>query len=106
MQSTVLEILQRILKKSPVQVKRWIIWNLVIEPVTAVLYIPYNLFIIGYSDHQFIRWALTGAEYALIVNFVIQIVATFVVRFMDKYYPDNTKMPFNANEKPDTESEV
>lgn len=89
MSTRILRFLSRAIHKSETEVKRWIVWNIVIEPVTALLYIPYNIFVIGYSTPQFLRWALTGAEYGLAVNFIIQVAATHVVRFMDKHIPES-----------------
>lgn len=79
------EKIRRILNKSEIEFKRWMFYNLIIMPITALLYLPYNLFVIGYSTEQVIRWGLTGIVMALFANFVIQHIATKVIRWMDKH---------------------
>lgn len=75
--------------KTKQQFKRWIFYNIVTMPIGAILYIPYNLFFLGYTKPQFVKWAFTGTLMALLSNIIMQKVVSMVVRFMDKHIPES-----------------
>lgn len=54
-------------------------------PVSTLIYLPYNLWVLGYSTHQVVVWALTGAEYGAMVALVMTWVNIFAVRVTDKW---------------------
>jgi hypothetical protein len=67
------------------QIKRFVIYNSITAPVSTVIYLPYNLLVLGYSTHQIVVWALTGAEYGAMVALVMTWVNIFAVRMADKW---------------------
>ena len=67
------------------QVKRFLIFNSITMPVGTVIYLPYNLLVLGFTARQVELWALTGAEYGAMVALVMTWVNIFAVRMTDKW---------------------
>ena len=67
------------------QIKRFLVYNLISMPVSTLIYLPYNLWVLGYSTHQVVVWALTGVEYGAMVALVMTWVNIFAVRVTDKW---------------------
>ena len=58
----------------------WARYNLLTFPVIAAIYIPYNVFWIGYTPVQILKWLATSALFAAGANLILQPWVTFIHR--------------------------
>ncbi len=73
-------------KSLRVQLLKWLIYNLLIFPVVAVFYVPYNLIWLQFNSLQIIRWFLTAGLASAAVNVILRPWNAWVSRFIEKRF--------------------
>ena len=56
----------------------YIRYNLLVMPIIFVIYVPYNVFFIGYTPVQLLKWALTAGFVSALANVVLQPWITWI----------------------------
>jgi len=64
--------------------KRWLLYNAMIFPVIAAIYVPYNVLFLQYTAIQLVKWIATSAFVAAGANLVLQPWTSKVVRYLDR----------------------
>src|SRR5690348_4289947 len=54
------------------QILKWALYNLLILPVIAAFYIPYNLFWLQFNSLQLLKWFLTAGAASGVVNIILR----------------------------------
>jgi hypothetical protein len=72
-----------------VQFMKWFWYNLFTFPVLMTFYIPYQLFWIGLSPIQLLKYIATAGFFGAAVNLVMRPVVAWITHFVDKRYGKN-----------------
>ena len=67
-----------------VDVKKFFVFTLLLEPIIILVYLPYYMLVIKYSSWQLVRWILTTIPFTLAVGVLINPFEMFLVRWIDR----------------------
>lgn len=67
-----------------IDIKKFIAFTVILEPVIILVYLPYYMLVIKYTSWQLIRWILTTVPFTLAVGVLINPFEMFLVRWIDK----------------------
>jgi len=67
-----------------VDVKKFFVFTLLLEPIIILVYLPYYLLVIKYSSWQMIRWIMTTIPFTLAVGIFLNPFEIFLVRWIDR----------------------
>jgi hypothetical protein len=68
------------------QFMKWMLFNLLTFPVLMIFYIPYQLWWIGLTSLQLVKYVATAGFFAAIVNIIMRPITAAVVRYLDRRY--------------------
>ncbi len=64
--------------------KKFIFYNLAIEPFLIGLYLPYYILFLRYSNLQLVKWLLSTIPFSMLVGVVLTPVEMWLVRLLDR----------------------
>lgn len=67
------------------QMKRFLLYNTITMPISTTIYLPYNLFVLGFSGYQIKVWILTGVLYGILVAFIMTWISIYATHFVDRH---------------------
>lgn len=67
------------------QLKRYLLFNAITMPVSTLITLPYNLFVLGYSVYQVKMWLVTGIFFGLVSSLVMAYVSMYASRIVDRH---------------------
>ena len=65
-------------------IKKFIAFTVILEPVIILVYLPYYMLVIKYTSWQLVRWILTTIPFTLAVGVLINPFEMFLVRWIDR----------------------
>ncbi len=75
----------RIITFTKYQVKRYILFNLITLPVSTLITLPYNMFVLQYSFNQLKLWFITGIFFSAMSSLIMTWVSMRATHFVDKH---------------------
>jgi len=67
-----------------IDIKKFIAFSIILEPVIILVYLPYYMLVIKYTSWQLVRWILTTVPFTLAVGVLINPFEMFLVRWIDR----------------------
>ena len=71
-------------KNKVVWLKKFVLYNLAIEPFLIGLYLPYYILFLRYSNLQLVKWLLSTIPFSMLVGVVLTPVEMWLVRLLDR----------------------
>jgi hypothetical protein len=68
------------------QIAKWFIYNVATFALLAIFYLPYNIYWLGYSGLQLLKWFLTAGFFGSIVNIIMRPYVAKITHYLDKRY--------------------
>lgn len=75
----------RIVTFTKYQLKRYIVYNAITMPVSTLMTLPYNYFVLDYSIKQLKLWFITGIFFSAILSLVMTWVSMKATHFVDRH---------------------
>lgn len=75
----------RIVTFTKYQLKRYIVFNAITMPISTLITLPYNYFILDYTVRQLKVWFMTGIFFSAVASFVMTWVSIKATHFVDKH---------------------
>ncbi len=76
---------KKLFRVSLYQIKRYIIFNIITWPVSTSIWLPYNYYVLKFTEMQVKVWFITGAIMGAIVSVIMTYVSGFAVHYADKH---------------------
>ena len=67
-----------------IDIKKFIAFTIILEPIIILVYLPYYMLVIKYTSWQLVRWILTTVPFTLAVGVLINPFEMFLVRWIDR----------------------
>jgi len=74
-----------------VWLKKFLLYNMLLEPFIIVIYLPYYIFFLNYSKVQLIKWAYSTIPFGLIASFILTPIEMWMVHLLDEHYKEDVK---------------
>lgn len=68
------------------KVLKFILYNLLVEPLIIIIYLPYQVYFLDYSNVQLSKWLITTVPFGLLAGSVISPVEIFFIHILDRYF--------------------